>query len=350
MFEKTLVYADKSIRFLDQSQLPNKKILLVFTDYKKLITAIKKLQIRGAPAIGISGAYGMVIAAWHSVRQTTIDGFKHALLAVSEQIAGARPTAVNLSWAVAKMRNVIIDYRDSSVDGLRMQLENMAAEIMIEDIRIGQQLGAYGSKIIKRNYGVLTHCNAGGLATGGMGSALSLMYYAWNKKINFTVYVDETRPLLQGARLTTYELKNWKIPHMLICDNMAASLMKAGKIHCVIVGADRIASNGDAANKIGTYGAAVAAKFHNIPFFVAAPYSTFDLHIQSGAQIPIEERDSKEITHFRGLQIAPNGTKVFNPAFDVVPAGLITGLITEKGIIYKPNKQKILKIFKSLAV
>ena len=345
-FKKTFVFKKGKLYFLDQQQLPLKKVKMKISRVQELIKAIKSLKIRGAPAIGIAGAYGVVLSALNHQNKSSTSIFLKAVKKDCQSISSARPTAVNLLWAVQKMLKVLHDLKDKKPSLICRTLEQKAKEIETEDIEIGLLLSSYASKIIFEGAGILTHCNAGGLATGGMGSALSLIYQAKKEKINFQVYVDETRPLLQGARLTTYELKNWKVSHTLICDNMAAALMLSKKINLVMTGADRIAMNGDTANKTGTYSIAVLARYHKIPFYIAAPYSTFDSFCRSGREIPIEKRDKKEITVFNSQQITPYKTSVYNPAFDVVPAHLISGIITEKGIIDKPNKTKIKKFIK----
>lgn len=339
-FTPTLLYSRGTLSFLDQQLLPNKVVTLKIKKYSQVIDAIKRLKIRGAPAIGIAGAYAVVLAA-RQIKSKSHRAYLTSLEKAMVAIETARPTAVNLSWAVTEMRLVTKNYLGHYTKELINLLEEKANDILKEDNQIGQSLGKKGSDLISEGDGVLTHCNAGGLATGGMGSALSCMYYARQSNKQFTVYVDETRPLLQGARLTTYELKKWKIDYRLICDNMAGSLMERGLIQKVITGADRIALNGDSANKIGTYSLSVLAKYHHIPFYIAAPYTTFDENLSTGREIPIEERESKEVTQFRTEVTAPKGTDVCNPAFDVVPSQLITGIITEKGIIKKPDSKKI---------
>ena len=342
----TIQFSSYAISFIDQSRLPTEIRKVTLTDYRKLIQAIKTLKIRGAPALGIAGAYGLVLAARHTLKDKNGETFIHQLLAIADRISAARPTAVNLSWAMERMKKKLVSVSHNRHRNIALSLREEADAILEEDIRIGQRIGEIGDKVIRSGDAILTHCNAGGLATGGMGSALAALFYAHRRGKRITVYVNETRPLLQGARLTTFELKKWKIPHRLICDNMAGDLMKKGKISKVITGADRIASNGDAANKIGTYGLAVLADYHKIPFYIAAPYSTFDPSLFSGEKIPIEIRDEKEITHWQGKAIAPRDTRAWNPAFDVVPAKLINGIITEEGILFHPHRPKIIKYLK----
>ena len=347
-FEKTISYRNKRVSFLDQKLLPVCKKRLIVKNYKILITAIKELRIRGAPAIGVAGAYAIVLAA-HSLTKRisgSLPIFKRYLKKIAKEVSHARPTAINLAWAVTRQLDVVKNYQGTKPADLVKQLEKTAADILNEDLTIGCALGKRGAALIQPGDTILTHCNAGGLATAGMGSALSLMYFAKQQGKKFSVYVDETRPLLQGARLTTYELQKWGIDCTLICDTMAGSLMQQGKIDKVITGADRIALNGDTANKIGTYSLAVLASYHHIPFYIAAPYSTFSLNTRNGQQIPIEERQAKELIYFQDKQVAPKRTHVYNPAFDVVPARLIKAILTEKGFIYKPNQHKIKKFLK----
>ena len=344
-FTPTFSYRQGVLSFLDQQLLPNKSKKLNIKDHREVIDAIKKLKIRGAPAIGIAGAYAMVLAS-RQIKSKSHSTYMRTLLKAADKIESARPTAINLAWSVGLMRKAIENHSRYSIQEIVDLLEAQAQAILNEDNEIGVALGKVGSRIIKKGDGILTHCNAGGLATGGMGSALSSMYYARQQNTEFVVYVDETRPLLQGARLTTYELKQWGINYYLICDNMSGHLMARGKIQKVITGADRIALNGDSANKIGTYSLAILAKYHKIPFYIAAPYSTFDANLKNGEKIPIEERGAKEVTHFKSEIVATKGSKVFNPAFDVVPAQLITGIITERGVIDKPNEKKIKAFFK----
>ncbi|HMB01380.1 MAG TPA: S-methyl-5-thioribose-1-phosphate isomerase [Spirochaetota bacterium] len=347
-FKPTITYKNKTLYFLDQQKLPAEKIKLKISDYKTLIRAIKQLKIRGAPAIGVCGAYGVVLAAADLAgAAVSSSAFRQKLNRAAQALRAARPTAVNLSWAVNRVTSVVNNAKEAAPLQLVKKAEKEAAEIMKEDMAIGIKLGKTGASLIKNKCNYLTHCNAGGLATAGMGSALSIFYFAHKKNKNFKIYVDETRPLLQGARLTTFELKRWGIPYVLICDNMAAALMHSGTIDAVITGADRIAMNGDAANKTGTYNLAVLAKYHKLPFYIAAPYSTFDKDTARGAEIEIELRHKNELLYFNNKQIAPLSSAVYNPAFDVVPAGLISGIVTEKGIIYKPDKRKIDKFLKN---
>ncbi|MBL8994438.1 MAG: S-methyl-5-thioribose-1-phosphate isomerase [Spirochaetia bacterium] len=340
-FEKTVQYKNGVVSYLDQKKLPIEEVKLSIRDYRVLVSTIQSLQIRGAPAIGIAGSFGVVLAAREILKKNPGKSDWAVLQKAIHDIREARPTAVNLSWAVDRMNGILDEKKNAPKKDIVEALEGEAFKIMEEDLRIGQALAAEGKSLIQNGDGILTHCNAGGIATAGMGSALSVFYAARKSGKKFTVYVDETRPLLQGARLTTYELKRWKIPHVLICDNMAASLMQGGRIQKVLTGADRIAMNGDTANKIGTYSIAALAAFHKIPFYIAAPYSTFDPKTKSGKQIPIELRSEEELLSFNGRAIAPRGTRVYNPAFDVVPAALIRAIITERGYIQNPDEKKI---------
>jgi methylthioribose-1-phosphate isomerase len=300
--------------------------------------AIKVLRVRGAPAIGIAAAYGVVLGIQGKTWTTLAEAVREARK-VSDYLRTSRPTAVNLFWALDRM-----DRRaeaSKSLVELTADLLAEAVRIHDEDRAMCRQIGEVGQRLIPDGGGVLTHCNAGSLATAEYGTALAVMFVAAEQGRRFSVYADETRPLLQGARLTAWELQQGGIDTTLICDNMAAQVMKEGRIQLVITGADRIAANGDSANKIGTYGVAVLAKAHGIPFYIAAPSSTFDLKLATGTAIPIEQREAREITHGMGKQTAPEGIKVYNPAFDVTPASLITGIITEKGLVQPVTEERI---------
>ncbi|MFH2037062.1 MAG: S-methyl-5-thioribose-1-phosphate isomerase [Candidatus Zixiibacteriota bacterium] len=318
-------------KILDQTQLPNKVVYNEYDDYRDIISAIKRLEIRGAPAIGIAGAFAMAVAAEAEIKVEFIN-FKHALYAIAKEINNARPTAVNLRWGIDRVVNQIDKFEGRHMAGLREVIWSEAQAILTEDKILCDNIGKNGAELLKDGDTVLTHCNAGALATGGIGTALAPIYIAKNQGKNISVYADETRPLLQGARLTAWELQQEGIEVTLICDNTAGVVMRQGKIDKVIVGADRVAKNGDVANKIGTYTVAVMAKEHNIPFYVALPYSTFCQTIEKGDDIPIEERDSEEITNWGGMQTAPEGIKVYSPAFDITPRELVTAYITDKGV------------------
>jgi len=330
------------LRLIDQTRLPTELILLDCRDVPAVWEAIRVLRVRGAPAIGVAAAYGAVIGARS---QGLADGptVQRALGEASAHLRTSRPTAVNLFWALDRMEAAAANAIAPADDGLPL-LDLLLAEahaIAQEDRAMCRAIGRNGAALLADGEAILTHCNAGGLATADYGTALAVIFTAYEAGKRLRVFADETRPLLQGARLTAWELQRRGIPVTLICDSMAAQVMKEGKVQKVIVGADRIAANGDTANKIGTYGVALVARAHSIPFYVAAPSSTFDLSIADGSQIPIEERAASEITHGFGRQTAPSGIDVYNPAFDVTPAELITGIITEKGVIQPVNRENI---------
>ena len=328
-------WKDGAVRLLDQTKLPTE---VVFVDCKEVETVargIKELWVRGAPAIGITAAYGIALAA-QKITAKSFDDFYKQLLPSCDLLAATRPTAVNLFWAIQRMKETAQARRNETPDALKKILLEEAHAILREDIAMNRAIGKFGAALIRKNAGVLTHCNAGALATGGYGTALGVIRRAWEENKQIAVFADETRPVLQGARLTAWELAQDQIPVTLITDNMAGFFMKQGKIQCCVVGADRIAANGDTANKIGTYSVAILAKEHGIPFYVAAPSSTIDFNIASGDQIPIEERNHTEVTHLGGKQIAASGISIANPAFDVTPAKYITAIITDKGA-FKPE-------------
>jgi len=333
---------DGSLRILDQTRLPREVVYRECHDERAVWEAIKTLQVRGAPAIGIAAAYGVCLG----IKSAPDDeqAFFQRLDEVASYLASSRPTAVNLFWALDRMRRRAETLRGQPLDLIRTALLEEARAIHEEDRALCHAIGRWGESLIEDRSGILTHCNAGGLATAEYGTALAVIYEAVAKGKRVHVFADETRPLLQGARLTAWELKAHGIPVTLICDNMAAEVMKEGKVQAVIVGADRIAANGDTANKIGTYGLAILARYHRIPFYVAAPSSTFDLQLSHGGLIPIEQRDPREVTSPFGIPIAPEGIDVYNPAFDVTPAELITAIICEKGVIRPVNKETIAAI------
>ena len=326
---------------IDQRILPEKEIILKLDKVKKVYKAIKELKIRGAPLIGCVSAYGVVVSFFEN-KKLPIEKLKEKIKKDINFLRTSRPTAYNLFYALNRMEKIIDNFNVNDKDKLFEELLNEAENIYKEDLDACYKIGLNGDKLIKNGMNILTHCNAGGLATSGFGTALAPIYVAKQKGKNIHVYVDETRPVLQGARLTCWELEKNKIPYTLICDNMAGYLMSKKKIDIVIVGADRIAKNGDTANKIGTYSLAVLSNYHKIPFYIAAPISTFDFNIEDGSKIPIEERDENEVKKINGKYISPERAKVFNPAFDVTPNYLITGFITEKGII-KPEEIEKLK-------
>jgi methylthioribose-1-phosphate isomerase len=340
---KTIEWKRNAVRILDQRKLPIEVRYLECKDPHAVAQAIRTLAVRGAPAIGVAAAMGIALAA-RRLQCRQPDVFRKRMSEVCEEMGRTRPTAVNLFWAIDRMRKIVDQVDSLDVEEIKRRLEEEARLIHEEDIAINRKIGEHGKVLIHKGDGVLTHCNAGALATAGHGTALGIIYSAWSDGKKFQVFADETRPLLQGARLTTWELIQQKIPVTLVTDNMAASLMKQGKVNLVLVGADRIAGNGDTANKIGTYGLAVLASWHRIPFYVAAPISTLDLGLPSGAGIPIEERASGEITHFCGRRITSRNVNVFNPAFDVTPHRLIEGIVTEKGILRKPFERNFRRI------
>ena len=333
---ETIRWINSSIRIIDQSQLPKKEIYLYIKSVDELIDCIKKLKIRGAPALGIAGAFGLVLTL-----QESINKGKNALLEhfteAAEIIVKSRPTAVNLRWGVRRVLDKIKVNGSLDAGHLLDVARQEAQDILEEDIERCKAIGALGSTLIDDGWTILTHCNAGGLATGGFGTALGVIVTAHMERKKINVYVDETRPVLQGSRLTAWELKKENIKYTVITDNMAGYLMSQKKINCVIVGADRIAVNGDTANKIGTYSLAVLCEKHRIPLYVAAPTSTIDVSIETGMDIPIEERDPNEVTHIQGNPLVPENSKAFNPAFDITPAGLVTAIVTEKKIFHGPH-------------
>jgi methylthioribose-1-phosphate isomerase len=353
------------LEIIDQRKLPGEFKKIRCTNVKQLYDAIKTLAVRGAPAIGVAGAYG---AALSLKNISSVVSAVKLLKKDCEYIASSRPTAVNLKWAIERVLKRVANSQFDTLNELRKIVLKEANEICREDIEMCRAIGRNGVRFVTRasspwrhgqdgraTFTILTHCNAGALATAGQGTALSVLYEAKKQGKRFKVFADESRPLLQGSRLTAWELKQAKIDVTVICDDMAGSLMQAGKIDMVIVGADRIAANGDAANKIGTYSLSVLAKAHEVPFYIAAPSSTFDLKTKSGKYIPIEQRPADEIKFLagnpstrklaQGRQIAPDGVKFYNPAFDVTPAKNITAIITERGVIEKPNNRKIVRHF-----
>jgi methylthioribose-1-phosphate isomerase len=333
---------DGYLRLIDQTRLPTEVVHLDCRDIETLFEAIRSLRVRGAPAIGVTAAYGVCIAAQ--------GGDSSAILSAIERLASSRPTAVNLFWALERMRNVVEYSPGSPLNDLRARLLTEARAIHEEDRRTCREIGRFGATLLADGASVLTHCNAGGLATSEYGTALAVMFAAHDEGKRLHVFVDETRPLLQGARLTAWELAERGIDTTLICDSMAAQVMREGRVQAVIVGADRIAANGDVANKIGTYGVAVLAAAHGIPFYVAAPTSTFDRLLATGDSIPIEQRAAEEVTHGFGWQTAPAGVAVYNPAFDVTPARLVTAIICERGIIQPVNAEMIAQALTPTAV
>ncbi|MBW8038718.1 MAG: S-methyl-5-thioribose-1-phosphate isomerase [Planctomycetes bacterium] len=335
------------LELIDQRRLPGEFVKLQCRNTEQLYEAIKTLAVRGAPAIGVSAAYGVVLGMQKLTEADNVERRLEVLAKSCKYLALSRPTAINLFWALDRVRKSAEEFvagkPDAKLPALREAVLTEANAIYQEDVEMCRRIGENGEKFIKPGAGILTHCNAGALATAGQGTALSPMFEAHKKGRKFKVYSDETRPLLQGARLTAWELKQAGIEVVVICDNMAGCVMKQGHINAVITGADRIAANGDTANKIGTYSLSILAREHGIPFYIAAPSSTFDLSIKSGDEIPIEQRADEEVTTFGKTQIAPDGVKVYNPAFDVTDASNITAIITEKGIIENPCTDSISK-------
>ena len=337
---KTIEWIDGSVRIIDQTRLPDELVTLTFTEYLPLIEAIGNLRIRGAPAIGIAAAFGVVLAMKASSAVTHGD-FLTEFEKISGQFFRTRPTGVNLANALQRLKGVLGRHTLESPEQLNILLEQEAMHLYEEDRRICRELGRHGAELLEDGWTILTHCNAGALATADYGTALGCLYAATEQGKQIQVYVDETRPLLQGARLTAWELQQAGIEATLICDNTAAWVMRTGRVDCVVVGADRIVANGDVANKIGTYNLAVLAREHNIPFYVAAPTTTFDLSLSNGNTIPIEERDAAEVTEGFGRRTAPPDIKVYNPAFDVTPSHLITAIICESGIATPPYEESL---------
>ncbi|QEM69608.1 S-methyl-5-thioribose-1-phosphate isomerase [Geobacter sp. FeAm09] len=329
---RTIEWRDNAVVMIDQTRLPGEEVYNTYEDFKSVAEAIRGMIIRGAPAIGVAAAMGIALGAREIIADTH-ESFFRQLENVCEIMARTRPTAVNLFWGIERMKRVAEAHRGKSLDQIREALKKEAIRIEEEDLTICRNIGKWGATLIPQEATILTHCNAGGLATAGYGTALGVIRAAHEAGKAVKVFADETRPWLQGARLTAWELVKEGIPATLISDNMAGFFMNRGEITCCVVGADRIAANGDTANKIGTYSVAVLAKENNIPFYVAAPLSTLDLSLSDGSQIPIEERHRDEVTHIKGVAIAPAGVGVRNPAFDVTPARYITAIITEKGIV-----------------
>lgn len=340
---KAIEFKDDILYLIDQRKLPTIYEIFQCKDYKEVDFAIKDMVVRGAPAIGATAAYGVVLAAKEFLNQDKKD-FLGNLDKALEVLNNSRPTAVNLMWAIKKMRLLIEENRSLSNEEIYVKIKEEADKIFEEDIATNKAMAKYGNEIIKQGATILTHCNTGALATVGYGTALGVVREAHYTGKNIFVYADETRPRLQGGRLTAWELVQEGIPSKLIADNVAATLIRDGKIDVILVGADRIALNGDTANKIGTFMLSVVAKAYNVPFYIVAPTTTIDFDIETGKEIEIEERDSIEVTHIDGVRTAPEGIEVYNPAFDVTPWENISGIITEKGIIRSPYKENIMKL------
>ena len=341
---KAIDWQGNRLVILDQTLLPSYQEYFYCQNYLDVAEAIKAMKVRGAPVIGVAAAFGVVLAAL-SYEGYDKTEFLAVLESAQECLSKTRPTAVNLFWALGCMEKIWKKNSTCTILEIKKLLEKEAIKIFEEDLTTNLWIGDYGSELVPVGASILTHCNAGALATAGYGTALGVIRAAYEEGQNIQVYVDETRPLLQGARLTAWELVEEKIPVTLIADNMAGYLMKQGKIDLVVVGADRVAANGDVANKIGTYSLAVLAHYHRVPFYVATPLSTIDMSLSSGWKIPIEERDHDEIRKWRNYQLAPEDVKVYNPAFDVTPAELVTAFITERGILRRPFRNSLQTVF-----
>ena len=337
---QTLEWTDGGVRFIDQTRLPTEEIYVTCRNYGEVATAIREMIVRGAPAIGVSAAMGVALGVRESKAQSH-SALRPEFDQICKTLAATRPTAVNLFWAIQRMRERFEQLASASIDEIKRALIQEAQQMHADDIAACQTMGRHGALLMPASGSVLTHCNAGALATCGYGSALGVIRAAVEAGKKIHVFADETRPFLQGSRLTAWELMKDGIPTTVISDNMAGAIMKEGKIDAVVVGADRIAANGDVANKIGTYTVAVLAKEHGIPFYVAAPWSTVDLATPDGDGIPIEQRSPREVTHMAGKQIAPDGVRVENPAFDVTPHRYVTAIITERGVARAPYSESL---------
>jgi methylthioribose-1-phosphate isomerase len=340
----TIEWDGKRIRMIDQRKIPGKIEWYICMGYKDVIKAIEKMVIRGAPAIGVAAAMGLA-SGGENIRANSFNAFRKQFRKMADQMVKARPTAVNLKWAVDRMSGLVEKMTTRPVEEIKKALRQESEDILAEDIEVNRRIGKHGQELIPRKASILTHCNAGSLATGGYGTALGVVRAAREANKLVDVLADETRPWFQGLRLTAFEMMQDGIPVTVITDNAAGSFMQQRRVDLVITGADRIAANGDVANKIGTYQVAVLAKENKIPFYVAAPLSTIDMGIRSGEEIPIEERNPEEISHFRNKEIGPPGVKAINPAFDVTPNRYVSAIITEKGVIRPPYRSQIRKFF-----
>jgi methylthioribose-1-phosphate isomerase len=340
---QTLEWTDQGVRFLDQTKLPTEETYVTCKTHEQVADVIRNMVVRGAPAIGVAAGMGIALGVQNSKAESTGD-LKRDFDQICDVIGKTRPTAVNLFWAIRRMQEKFERVRIRPIPQIKQALIEEAQRMHAQDIAANQAMGRHGATLMPASGGVLTHCNAGALATAGYGTALGVIRAAVEQGKKIHVYADETRPFLQGSRLTAWELMKDGIPTTVISDNMAGAMMRQGKIKAIVVGADRIAANGDVANKIGTYTVAVLAKEHGIPFYVAAPISTVDLACPDGSQIPIEQRDAKEVTHIAGKQMVPDGVSIENPAFDVTPAQYVAAIITEKGIARPPFDNSLPKL------
>jgi methylthioribose-1-phosphate isomerase len=338
----TLEWLPTGVNFLDQTKLPLEETYVLATDYKQVATVIRDMIVRGAPAIGVSAAMGVALGIDRSTA-TSLADLTAEVAIIAKTLAETRPTAVNLFWGIDEVRNLYnqLAATNTPIPAIKAAVVAKARRMYDEDIAACKQMGAHGASLLPKEGTVLTHCNAGALATCGYGSALGVIRAAIERGHKIDVFADETRPFLQGARLTAWELMKDNIPTTVLCDNMAAALMRQGRIQAVIVGADRIAANGDVANKIGTYGVSILAREHGIPFYVAAPWSTIDVATAHGDLIPIEQRAATEVTHSNGKQMTPHGVAIENPAFDVTPAKYVTAIVTERGVLTAPYNESI---------
>src|SRR5579862_4094153 len=340
---KTLEWTDEGVRFIDQRKLPTEEIYVTCSTYEEVADAIRNMTVRGAPAIGVAAAMGIALGV-RDAEAGHVSELRRAFDQICEVMGETRPTAVNLFWAIRRMQQKFEACADLPLDQLRQALIAEAQRMYVEDIAANEAMGRHGATLMPASGGVLTHCNAGALATCGYGTALGVIRAAVEAGKKLQVYADETRPFLQGSRLTAWELMKDGIPTTVISDNMSGAMMKQGKVAAIVVGADRIAANGDVANKIGTYSVAVLAKEHDIPFYVAAPLSTIDFETPDGSTIPIEQRNEKEVTHIAGKQMTPDGAQIENPAFDVTPAKYVTAIVTERGIARAPYEASLEKL------
>src|ERR1039458_8741231 len=345
---KTLEWTDAGVRFIDQTKLPTEETYVTCKNYEEVADAIRTMIVRGAPAIGVAAAMGVALGTLQSPAKS-LPELEREFDTICNVLAGTRPTAVNLFWAIRRMRDKFEQLRSQPVATIQQELVAEAEIMLVEDIAANEAMGKHVAALMLSSGGVLTHCNAGALATAGYGTALGVIRAAVAAGKQIQVFADETRPFLQGSRLTAWELMKDGIPTTLIADNMAGAMMRLGKIDAVIVGADRIAANGDVANKIGTYTVAVLAKEHGIPFYVAAPISTVDLATPDGSKIPIEQRNAREVTHIAGKQMVPDGVEIENPAFDVTPAKYVSAIITERGIARPPYTEPLRKLAAEVA-